>query len=206
MLIGGLLGVISAFLRVWGVPNIALLLLYIIVVYATTYAYPIVGVKFERLGEKRYRSAISGIWPSILPWLVVWTMVFYMVSPVILLVGPPHEQTAEELGEYLESTGIDVKITGDYSRYVFSHKMVVFGYGLPIPLGTSYGVSAFPDAIQRMVEEGKETEAMDSKTLHSGELLTIHKTGRLILVISGQTQAVDQIATKNREMIADLLD
>jgi uncharacterized membrane protein YdcZ (DUF606 family) len=56
MLIGGLLGVVSAFLRVWGVPNLALLLLYIVVVYATTYAYPIIGVKFELLEKLNRRS------------------------------------------------------------------------------------------------------------------------------------------------------
>jgi hypothetical protein len=206
MLIGGLLGVVSAFLRVWGVPNLALLLLYIVVVYATTYAYPIIGVKFERLGEKRYRSALSGIWPSILPWLVVWTMTFYLVSPVVLLVGPPHEQTADELSEYLEANGINMKITGNYSRYVFAHKIVVFGYGIPTPLGTSYGVSAFPDAIQRMVEEGKENGTLETEAVDSGELIAIHKPGRLILVLSGQKDTVQQIATEKQETILNLLD
>jgi hypothetical protein len=205
MLIGGLLGIVSAFLRVWGVPNTALLLLYIVVIYATTYVYPVVGVQFERLGQKRYRSALSGIWPSILPWLVVWTMIFYMVSPVVLLAGPPHEQTAEELGEYLESNGIHVNITSNYSRYVFAHKVLVFGYGIPIPLGTSYGVSAFPDAIQRMVGEGKKNGTTDIESMYSGEFITIRKTARLIIILSGQEGSVTQIATENRETIYNLL-
>jgi hypothetical protein len=205
MLIGGLLGIVSAFLRVWGVPNTALLLLYIVVIYATTYIYPVVGVQFERLGQKRYRSALSGIWPSILPWLVVWTMIFYMVSPVVLLAGPPHEQTAKELGEYLESNGIHVNITSNYSRYVFAHKVLVFGYGIPIPLGTSYGVSAFPDAIQRMVGEGKKNGTTDIESMYSGEFITIRKTARLIIILSGQEGSVTQIATENRETIYNLL-
>lgn len=206
MLIGGLLGIVSAFLRVWGVPNMALLLLYIVVIYATTYAYPIVGVQFERLGEKRYRSALGGIWPSILPWLVVWTMIFYLVSPVVLLVGPPHEQTAEELGEYLESNGIHVKITSNYNRYVFAHKVVVFGYGIPIPLGTSYGISAFSDVIQRMVTEGKHSGTTDIEPMYSGEFITIRKTGRLIIILSGQKGSVSQMTTEKRDTIYDLLE
>ncbi len=207
MLIGGLLGVLSAFLHVFGVPNSVLLALYIGVLYGTTYQYHLVGVKFERLGEKRWRSALGGVFPSLLPWLVIWTMIFYLISPVIFLADASHAEAAEELGEYLESNGVNVRITDDYSRYLYSHKVVIFGPRVPMLLGTNYGITAFPDAVQRLLkmEEGKDTITVEKVNSSDGELITVTKTARLILIISGSKEDVTQIVQENGEKIYNLL-
>ena len=205
MLLGGLLGVMSAFLSVLGVPNTIMLSLYIFVVYGTTYLYFVVGVKFERLGEKRWRSALNGVFPSLLPWLVVWTMVFYLISPVIVLADVSHMETAESLEEYLESNNVRVKITEDYPRYVFAHKVVIFGSRIPIPLGTSYGVTIFPDIVQRLLGLEKDKVTVTVGTMDSVELVTIRKTGRLIIIISGHRDEIAQVLQENSDMILELL-
>jgi len=175
MLIGGLLGAVSAFLTILGVPNSVILASYVLVVYATTYLYPFVGTSLEKLGEKRYRSALGGVFPSILPWLVIWTMVFYLISPVVILAGAPHEQAAADLGEYLESNGISVKISDDYSRYLSAHKVIVLGSRVSLPLGTSFGVSIFPDAVQGLLALEKDKGNTQIEKVNTGELITIRK-------------------------------
>ncbi|KYK36501.1 MAG: hypothetical protein HXS48_04715 [Theionarchaea archaeon] len=205
MLIGGLLGIVSAFLTVLGAPNYGMLALYIGVVYATTYQYSLVGVKFEKLGEKRWRSALGGVFPSLLPWLVIWTMVFYVISPVVVLAGTSDAEAAEELQEYLESNGVSVKITDNYTRYLFAHKLVIFGSRVPLPLGTSYGMTAFPDAIQRLLRLEKDKGTIKTEEVDSGEIITVKKTGRLIVIISGQKDERAHIAQENRETIYKLL-
>jgi hypothetical protein len=204
-LIGGLLGLCSAFLTIFGVPNTVVAALYIGVVYATTYLYPMVGVKFERLGDSRPRSALNGIIPSLLPWLVIWTMIFYLISPVVFLAGPSDNEAAEDLKAYLESRGMSVKVTDDYSRYIFAHEVVVFGSWESIPLGTNYGISAFHDAVQRLLtlEVGKDTVIVEE--MDSGALITVKKTGRLVIIISGQKDTVKEIARENQEKLYNLL-
>jgi hypothetical protein len=204
-LIGGLLGLCSAFLTVFGVPNTVIAALYIGVVYVTTYLYSVVGVKLERLGDSRPRSALNGIIPSLLPWLVIWTMIFYLISPVIFLAGPSDNEAAEDLKAYLESQGMSVRVTDDYSRYIFAHKVVVFGSWESIPLGTNYGISAFHDAVQRLLtlEAGKDTVFIEK--IDTGELITLKKTGRLIIIISGQKDAIEQIAQENQEKLYNVL-
>lgn len=203
-LIGGLLGIVSAVLSVFRVPNSAILLLYIVAVYATTYLYPIVGVSLEKLGEKRPRSALNGVLPSILPWLVLWTMVFYMVSPVVILTNGDTE-AAEGLARYLESQGMRVKISDDYQRYLSAQKVIIFGSRMPIPLGTTYGVTAFPDSIQRLVSLGKEKGNLTVEKVDSGELIIIRETGRSVIIISGQKGQIGRIAQENQEKIYNLL-
>ncbi len=205
MLVGTILGVASAFLSILGVPNSAILILYIIVVYLMTYQYHLIGVKFERLGEKRWRSTLNGVWPSLLPWLVVWTMVFYQISPVIVLADASEREAAEGLGAYLESNGISVKITDDYSRHVFAHKMMVFGSYVPIPLGSSYGITAFPDIILGLLGMEMDRGTVTVEKVDSGEIIQVRKTGRLIIIISGQKEDRARIAQENRELLYSLL-
>ncbi len=202
-LVGGLLGIVSAVLSVFRVPNSAILLLYIAAVYATTYLYPVIGVSLEKLGEKRPRSALNGVLPSILPWLVLWTMVFYMVSPVIILTDDT--EAAEGLARYLESQGMKVKISDDYQRYLSAQKVIILGSRMPIPLGTTYGVSAFPDSIQRLLSMEKERGNLTVEKVDSGELIIIRETGRLIIIISGQKEQIGRIAQENQERIYNLL-
>lgn len=202
-LVGGLLGIVSAVLSVFRVPNSAILLLYIAAVYATTYLYPVIGVSLEKLGEKRPRSALNGVLPSILPWLVLWTMVFYMVSPVIILADDT--EAAEGLARYLESQGMRVKISDDYQRYLSAQKVIILGSRMPIPLGTTYGVSAFPDSIQRLLSTEKERGNLTVEKVDSGELIIIRETGRLIIIISGQKEQIGRIAQENQERIYNLL-
>lgn len=204
-LIGGLLGIISAFLSIFGIPNEVILLLYLGTVFATTYAYPIVGVKFEKIGESRPRAALGGILPSILPWLVIWTMVFYLISPAIILAGPSYSEAADDLEEYLESNGLRTKISSEYKQYLFAHQVVVLGDRMSIPLGTNYGISAFPDAIQRLLKIEKEKGTVTSQPVDSGEILTIKKPGRKIIIISGQRDTIDEITQENKEIIYNML-
>lgn len=205
MLVGGVLGVLSAFLSILGVPASAMLLLYVGVAYGTTYLYSFVGVKFERLGERRERSALSGVWSSLLPWLVIWTMIFYIISPVIVLADASVMQPAEDLGKYLEANGVKVKITDNYGRYLSAHKVVIFGSRVPIPLGTSYGVTVLPDAVQRLLalEKGKGTAKIE-KTNY-GELITVSKAVRLIIIIDSQKESIAQMVQEKKETILNLL-
>ena len=205
MVIGGLLGLVSAVLSVYGVPNTLILIMYGGVVYLTTYQYHLVGVKFERLGEKRWRSALGGIIPSLLPWLVIWTMLFYMIGPVILLTGASYTESAEDLQEYLESNGVRAKISDNYTRYLFSHRVVIFGSRVPLPLGTSYGATAFPDSIQRFLRLEREKKTVIEEKIDSGELLIIRKPARTILVVSDLTGDVGQVVQDNKETIYNLL-
>ncbi len=205
MFVGGVLGVLSAFLSILGVPGSAILLLYVGVVYGTTYLYSLVGVKFEKLGERRERSALNGAWSSLLPWLVIWTMIFYIISPVIVLADASVMQPAEDLGKYLEANGVKVKITDNYARYLSAHKVVIFGSRVPIPLGTSYGVTVLPDAVQRLLalEKGKGT-AKTEKTNY-GELITVAKAVRLIIIIDSQKESIAQMVQEKKETILNLL-
>lgn len=205
MLIGGLLGAVSAFLSVLGISNYIVLALYIGVVYAATYGYSVVGVKFEKLGEKRWRSALNGVWPSLLPWLVIWTMAFYIISPVIILADTSDAEAAEDLSEYLEAHGVTVKITDDYTRHIFAHKVVIFGSRVPIPLGTSYGITAFPDAIQRLLRLEKDKGTINTEEVNAGEIMSIKKTARLIIIIAGQKDERAQTVQENRDRIYQLL-
>ncbi|MGC1120275.1 MAG: hypothetical protein WBA22_04200 [Candidatus Methanofastidiosia archaeon] len=205
ILIGGLLGVFSAFLSILGVPNMVILLLYVVVVYATTYLYPLAGVQFEKLGESRPRSALGGVWSSLLSWLVIWTMVFYVISPVIILAGPDHAEAAQNLGAYLESNGVRVSITDNYSRYLFAHRVIVVGSRVSLPVGTSYGVTVFPDAIQQLIRVEQPKGTVTREETDSGELITIDKTGRTILIISGNEAAVNRIAQEQQEKIRNLV-
>lgn len=205
ILIGGSLGVLSALLSILGVPNSLILLLYVAVVYATTYLYPLVGVQFEKLGESRPRSALGGVWSSLLSWLVIWTMVFYVISPVIILAGPDHADAAQDLGAYLESNGVRVSITDNYSRYLFSHRVIVVGQRVSLPVGTSCGVTVFPDAIQQLLRVEQPKGTVTTEEIDSGELITVNKTGRTIIIISGSEAAVNTIAEEQQEKIRDLV-
>ncbi len=201
-LIGGLLGALSALLSVLGVPNTAVLLLYIGVIYGATYLYFVVGVKFERLGDARWRSALNGVWPSLMPWLVIWTMVFYLISPVVVLAGPSDSEAVEDLGQYLETNGITVKISDDYTRYLFAHRVIVLGSRMSLPLGTSYGITAFPDAVQRLLRMEKDKNTT-TEQLNAGELITVKKPGRTIIVLSGDD--MNQIISESQERVLTLL-
>lgn len=205
MLVGGMLGIVSAFLAILGVPNSAVLALYVGAVYATTYFYHLVGVNFERLGEKRYRAALGGVWPSILPWLVIWTMVFYIISPVVVLAGASHANAAQELQEYLESNGVRVKITDNYSTYLSAHRVIVLDSRESLPLGTSYGVTVFPDSVQRLLGLEKDKGTVKTEKVDSGEIITITKTMRIIIIISGSEDTITQIVQERKETIYNLL-
>jgi hypothetical protein len=205
ILIGGSLGVLSALLSILGVPNTVILLLYVAVVYATTYLYPLVGVQFEKLGESRPRSALGGVWSSLLSWLVIWTMVFYVISPVIILAGPDHADAAQDLGAYLESNGVRVSITDNYSRYLFAHRVIVVGQRVSLPVGTSYGITVFPDAIQQLLRVEQPKGTVTTEEIDSGELITVNKTGRTIVIISGSEAAVNKIAEEQQEKIRNLV-
>ena len=204
MLIGGVLGIVSAFLTVLGVPNVVLLAMYIGAVYATTYQYHLVGVKFERLGEKRWRSALGGVFPSLLPWLVIWTMIFYMISPVILLTGASYAEPAEELEEYFESNGVSVRITEDYARYIFSHRVIIFGSRMQIPLGTNYGITAFPDSVQRLLKMEEDKGTVTVENVGTSEVITVKKPARFILIISDE-EDIALMVQENKEKIYELL-
>ncbi len=205
MLIGGILGIVSAFLTILGVPNSAVLVSYVAVVYATTYLYHLVGVNFDKLGEKRYRAALGGVWPSILPWLVVWTMVFYLISPVIVLAGASHAQAAGELEEYLEANGVGVKVSDDYSTHLSAHKVIILGSRESIPLGTSYGVTVFPDAVQHLLGLEKDKGTVKTEKVDSGEIITITKAMRTIIIISGSEDAIEQIVQERKETIYNMI-
>ncbi|MBU7013351.1 MAG: hypothetical protein HXS52_02770 [Theionarchaea archaeon] len=205
MLIGGLLGILSAFLSILGIPNTVILLLYAVILYGTTYLYPLIGVKLEKLGESRPRSALGGVWSSLLSWLVIWTMVFYVISPVIILAGPDHAEAAQDLGTFLESSGVRVSIADDYTRYLFAHQVIVVGSRVSLPVGTSYGVTVFPDAVQQLIRAEQPKGTVTREEIDSGELITINKTGRTILVISGTDAAVDRIAQEQQEKILNLV-
>lgn len=202
-LIGGLLGALSALLSILGVPNTAVLLLYIGVIYGVTYLYFVVGVKFERLGEARWRSALNGVWPSLMPWLVIWTMVFFLISPVVILAGPSDSKAAEDLGQYLETNGISVNISDDYTRYLFAHRVIVLGSRMSLPLGTNYGITAFPDAVQRLLSMEKDKNTITTEQLNAGELITVKKPGRTIIVLSGDD--MNQIILESQERVLILL-
>ena len=201
-LIGGLLGALSALLSVLGVPNEAILLLYIGVIYAGTYLYFVVGVKFERLGETRWRSALNGVWPSLMPWLVIWTMVFYLISPAIILAGPSDREAAQGLEQYLETNGITAKISDDYTRYLFAHRVIVLGSRMSLPLGTTYGITAFPDAVQQLLRTEKDKNTT-TEQLDGGELITVKKPGRTIIVLSGDD--MDQTVLESQERVVTVL-
>lgn len=205
MLVGGVTGAASAYLSIYGVPNTVILVLYVAVVYATTYQYNLVGVKFERLGEKRWRSALNGVFPSVLSWLVVWTMMFYLVSPVIVLADSSQAEAAGELEQYLESNGMSVKISEDYSRHIFSRQIIIFGSRVPIPLGTSYGITAFPDAVQRLLRLEKEKGTITVHKVNTGELTVLKKPLRTIIIISDDHSTITQIVQENKETIYTLL-
>ncbi|MBU6997369.1 MAG: hypothetical protein HXS41_10715 [Theionarchaea archaeon] len=205
MLIGGLLGIFSALLSILGVPNTVILFLYVVILYATTYLYPLIGVKLEKLGESRPRSALGGAWSSLLSWLVIWTMVFYAISPVIILAGPDHTEAAQDLGAYLESGGVRVSITDNYSRYLLAREVIVVGSRVTLPVGTNYGATVFPDAIQQLIRSEKPKGTLTSEAIDSGELITINKAGRTIIIISGSEAAVDKIAQEQQKKILDLV-
>lgn len=202
-LIGGLLGALSALLSVLGVPNTAVLVLYIGVIYGATYLYFVVGVKFERLGDARWRSALNGVWPSLMPWLVIWTMVFFLISPVVILAGPSDSKAAEDLGQYLEANGTSVNISDDYTRYLFAHRVIVLGSRMSLPLGTNYGITAFPDAVQRLLRMEKDKNTMTTEQLNAGELITVKKPGRTIIILSGDD--MNQIILESQERVLTLL-
>jgi hypothetical protein len=204
-LVGGVLGIFSAFLTILGIPNEVILLLYVGAIVGTTFAYPVVGVKFEKIGESRPRAALGGVLPSILPWLVIWTMVFYMISPAIILAGPSYSEAADDLEAYLESNGIHVKVSSEYKQHLFAHRVIILGDKMSIPLGTNYGISAFSDAIQRFLEMERKKGTVTSQSVDSGEILTVKKLGRKIIIISGQRDTIDEITRENKEIIYNLL-
>ena len=205
MLVGGIVGAASAYLSVFGVPNTLILALYIAIVYAVTYQYHLVGVKFERLGETRWRSALGGVFPSLLPWLVIWTMVFYMISPVVILADTSQTEAAEDLGEYLEMNGVSIRITDDYARHIFSRQVVIFGSRVPLPLGTNYGVTIFPDSVQRLLRLEKDKGTVTVQKIDAGEFITVKKVLRVIVIVSDDQGDVTQMVQENKETIYTLL-
>jgi len=205
MVIGGLLGALSAFLTLIGVPNSVILIMYILVVYATTHLYHLVGVSFDRMGETRIRATLGGVMPSLLPWLVIWTMIFYLISPVIILADMSHAQAAEDLEEYFVSSGIRAKISDDYPRHISARRVVILGSRVLLPLGTSYGVTIVSDAVQQFLILEKDKGTIEITNLDSGELITVKKAMRVIIIISGPDNVIDQIVQENRERIYSLL-
>ena len=133
------------------------------------------------------------------------TFAFATILTVILLTGASYTESAEDLQEYLESNGVRAKISDNYTRYLFSHRVVIFGSRVPLTLGTSYGATAFPDSIQRFLrlERGKET--VIEEKIDSGELLIIRKPARIILIVSDLTGNVAQVVQDNKETIYNLL-